>query len=228
MREALRNTLEKYAKKIFAVIADIIYQSPMKKQLKLWKANNGDKTLRLDYNLDQDSIVFDLGGYEGQWASDIYSRYCCRIYVFEPVHEFAERIQKRFLRNPNISVLQFGLGGFSRKETISLCKDGSSIFRNSDNKQEIQLIDVASWIEGQNIIEIDLMKVNIEGGEYELLERLIETNLIRVIRNIQVQFHKIARESGNRMERIQERLRETHHPTYQYRFVWENWARIEI
>ena len=132
------------------------------------------------------------------------------------------RILERFSQNPNIYALQIGLGGLSRKETISICKAGSSIFRNSDNKQEIQIIDVKSWIEAQNITDIDLMKINIEGGEYELLERLIETGLIRNIRNIQVQFHKIRRVSSSRMEQIQKHLRKTHYPTYQYKFVWKN------
>jgi FkbM family methyltransferase len=203
----------------------VFFPTELQRELKKWRLDGGDKGLRLNYDLTPDSFVLDIGGYEGQWASDIYSRYRCRIYVFEPVHEFAERIQKRFSRNPDISVLRLGLGGFSRKETISLCKDGSSIFRNSGNKQEIQIVDIAEWIKGQNIAGIDLMKVNIEGGEYELLERLVETGLIRAVKNIQVQFHKIAKDSGSRMERIQTRLRNTHHPTYQYRFVWENWAR---
>jgi FkbM family methyltransferase len=226
MREDLRNALKKYPKKIVTVIADAVCRSPIRKQLKLWNANNGNRALRLDYDLNQSSIVFDVGGYEGQWASDIYSMYHCRIYVFEPVGEFASQIQKRFSQNPNISVLQFGLGGFSRKEMISLCKAGSSIFRNSDNKQEIQIVEVKSWIEEQNIAEIDLMKVNIEGGEYELLERLIETGMVRIIRNIQVQFHNVEKKSVGRMEEIQKHLRKTHYPTYQYELIWENWARM--
>ena len=41
-----------------------------------WFKDNGDKTHRLNYNLNEKSIVFDLGGYEGQWASDIFSKYC--------------------------------------------------------------------------------------------------------------------------------------------------------
>lgn len=206
----------------------VFFPTEHQRMVKKWRFDDGNNGFRFNYDLTLDSLVLDVGGYEGQWASDIYSMYRCRIYVFEPVYEFAERIQKRFLKNPDISVLQFGLGGFSRKETISLCKDGSSIFRDSDNKQEIQIVDVAIWIADQNITEIGLMKVNIEGGEYELLEKLIETGLIRILKNIQVQFHNVARDSGNRMEQIQKRLRETHHPTYQYRFVWENWARTEV
>ena len=71
---------------------------------------------------------------------------------------------------------------------------------------------------------VQLMKINIEGGEFELLERLLETRLISRIENIQVQFHNIAVESTRRMERIQQGMRNTHKPTYQYKFIWENWV----
>lgn len=37
-----------------------------------WKKNKGYQTHRLDYDLDEDSLVFDAGGYEGQWTSDKY------------------------------------------------------------------------------------------------------------------------------------------------------------
>jgi hypothetical protein len=88
------------------------------------------------------------------------------------------------------------------------------------------IIDIAEWINKNDIQSIDLMKINIEGGEYELLERLIDTKMISRIENIQIQFHNITNESHLRMEYIQKRLEETHISTYQYRFVWENWKKI--
>lgn len=222
MREALRNILEKYAKKIFAVIADIIYQSPMRKQLKLWHANNGDKTLRLDYDLDQDSIVFDLGGYEGQWSSDIFSKYRCTIHCFEPVELFAKNIENRFANNNKILVHQFGLSNENKRVKISHRADGSSIFRGQP-KEEIQLVKAIDFMKQNKTDEIDLMKINIEGGEYDLLEHLIDTGLIANIKDIQIQFHDCVPAARERMIKIQENLKKTHKLTYQYEFVWENW-----
>jgi hypothetical protein len=69
------------------------------------------------------------------------------------------------------------------------------------------------------------MKINIEGGEFELLERLIETGLIATIENLQVQFHNFEVGAPKRMAELQAALGRTHTPTYQYEFVWENWAR---
>jgi FkbM family methyltransferase len=190
-----------------------------------WWANGGDHALRFDYDLNEESVVLDLGGYKGQWASDLFSRYRCRIFVFEPVRAFAEQIERRFRKNDRIEVLQYGLGGSSKTQTIHICADASSTFGGSSNKEEIRIVDAKDWISERRIGRIDLIKINIEGGEYELLERLIETRLIEMIENIQVQFHDIAADSRLRMQQIQDHLRTTHEPTYQYEFVWENWAR---
>jgi FkbM family methyltransferase len=204
-----------------------IFPSEHDRVINKWWADGGDYKLRFDYDLNETSVVLDLGGYDGQWASDLFSKYRCRIFVFEPVHEFAEKIKKRFQRNSQIEVFQYGLGGRSRNETIYICADSSSIFRKSINRETICIIDVKKWLEEKNVGRIDLMKINIEGGEYELLERLVEAQLIGAIGNIQVQFHRVADSSGARMERIQNTLTQTHHLTYQYKYVWENWARAD-
>src|SRR5262249_51252950 len=77
----------------------------------------------------------------------------------------------------------------------------------------------------ENIGEVSLMKINIEGGEYDLLENLIATGLISRIRDIQVQFHMDIPDAERRMHAIQSRLAGTHRLTFQYPFVWENWQR---
>jgi len=188
-----------------------------------WFAVQGDKTLRVNYDLTEHSLVFDLGGYEGQWASDISAMYCCRIHVFEPVPQFADRIARRFAKNPRIQVHRLGLAGSSRSERICVSADGSSIYKHSSDGPEIQLIKAGEFIKTHNLRPIDLMKINIEGGEYELLEHLIEEGLVADIANIQVQFHDFIPGAQARMEMIQQKLRKTHSLTYLYPFVWENW-----
>jgi FkbM family methyltransferase len=188
-----------------------------------WFQNQGDKTLRLDYNLDENCVVFDLGGYEGQWASDIYSKYLCNVYIFEPVPEFAQKIKQRFLKNPKISVHFFGLAGETCKEFLCMSADGSSTFKNGSKSIEIGLIRAIDFFNENKISHVDLMKINIEGGEYCLLEHLIETGFIRQIDNIQVQFHDFVPNSSYMMKKIHQKLAVTHSLTYQYEFVWENW-----
>ncbi len=193
--------------------------------VKKWYADGGDDRFRFDYNLDEQSFVLDLGGFEGQWASDLYARYRCRVAIFEPVARFAQDIGARFRKNSDITVFQCGLGASSRTETIYLHGASSSTEKRQAEAEHIHIVDVRQWFEEHAIQEVQLMKINIEGGEYELLERLIAADLIRKIDDIQVQFHNFVPDAAARMERLQSALRATHTPTYQYRFVWENWRK---
>lgn len=195
---------------------------PMAKE---WFADGGDNRFRFDYDLDENSLVLDLGGYEGQWASDLYARQRCRIAIFEPVTRFAENIAARFRKNSDIAVYACGLGATSRSESIYLRGASSSMNKKQTQSEQIKIVDVQQWFEEHNIETVQLMKVNIEGGEYELLERLVTTGLISRIDDIQVQFHNFVPDAAARMEQLQRAMRATHTPTYQYRFVWENWRR---
>jgi len=166
----------------------------------------------------------DLGGFEGQWAADINSRYDCRVIVFEPVAAFAEKIRERFQTNPSIEVCQYGLGHGNRNEQIHLSADGSSIFVNDGQTETITIRDAIEWFESRGNPNVALMKINIEGGEYELLERLDKGCLIPNIENLQIQFHPIAPDSRERMNAIQVFLSRTHELKWQYDFVWESWT----
>jgi FkbM family methyltransferase len=190
-----------------------------------WVSADGDNTHRLNYSLNEDSIVFDLGGYHGDWAELISKRYNSNIYIFEPFPAFAEIIRKKFISNPKIKVFEFGL---SRKnETISLSNDEnkSSHYTNTSKlKITAFLKSYSEFISENNIEHIDLMKINIEGGEYDLLEGIIDQNLTNRIKNLQIQFHDFIVENAHlRMTNIQENLKKTHFQTYSYKFVWENW-----
>ncbi len=47
-----------------------------------WIKADGDNTLRLEYQLNEDSIVFDLGGFRGDWTDRIFTKYECIILHF--------------------------------------------------------------------------------------------------------------------------------------------------
>lgn len=192
-----------------------------------WVAIDGAANCWTTCDLNEGSLVFDLGGFEGEFTDRIWHRYGCHIFVFEPVPAFADSIKSKFIGNENINVFNFGLAATTRKALLVVDDDASSMF-GQGSQIEIQLIDALEFFREQGIPsprfpQIDLMKVNIEGGEYELLSRLIESGWIRNIRNVQVQFHNIMPEAGKLMLRLQKQLRKSHHLTYQYPFCWENW-----
>lgn len=188
-----------------------------------WKRLDREKHFRTSYDLTKQAVVFDLGGYKGQWASDIYSQYLCTIHLFEPHPRFCANIEKRFQLNKNIKVYNFGLASTTRQAHLTDQEESSSTLSNTTKNIAIQLKEAHSFLTEKDITSIDLMKINIEGGEYDLLTHLIEKNWITKIKDLQIQFHHFVPQAEHKMKVIQAILEKTHYPTYQYPFFWENW-----
>ena len=74
--------------------------------------------------------------------------------------------------------------------------------------------------------QIDLIKINIEGGEYELLPAILKSGFIDRIKYIQVQFHNFITGADNKREQIRHELEKTHSEMWNYDFVWESWELI--
>lgn len=196
------------------------------KRVQSWFAAKGDQTLRLDYDLNSDSIVFDVGGYKGEFAAEILCKYDANVYIFEPIRDFIFIIKNKFSNNKKVKLFNFGLAGKDQELEISLSDNSSSVYLNGENREIIQLKSIVDFIKTNELKQIDLIKINIEGGEYELLESLIDNDCINIFKNIQVQFHDFLIENAKgRMNKIQKNLSKTHEITYQYEFVWENWKR---
>lgn len=214
-------------KKILIKFRQRFFPTAWESVVKKYYTDGGDVQYRYDFDLDEDSTVLDFGGYKGQWASDVYSKYNCRILIFEPLDLLATGIIERFKLNGKIEVFTVALGANSRTESIGISDDGTSIFKDSVEEAMIKFKDARLFFEEQELGEVDLAKLNIEGGEYELLARLIETGLIKQIRHLQVQFHNINADSRMEMEKIWKQLELTHSLQFRYDFVWEGWIRID-
>lgn len=190
-----------------------------------WVLANGDKTLRLNYSLKKEDVVLDVGGFEGQWASDIFGMYLCEIHIFEPVPHFSELIRRRFLGNHRIVLHDYAVGMEDGNLQMTIAGDASSSLISAEQYVEVSVKRFSDVVRDYAWDDIALMKVNIEGGEYDLLEHLLDEGLIGRIRNLQIQFHDFVPNARSRMEMIQSRLRETHEQTYDFPFIWENWRR---
>ena len=47
-------------------------------------------------DLGPDSVVFDLGGFRGEWSERIFARYLSTIHIFEPHPVYAKLIAANF------------------------------------------------------------------------------------------------------------------------------------
>jgi FkbM family methyltransferase len=141
------------------------------------------------------------------------------------VPSFAELLERRFADDANVRVHPFGLSDRDGVETIAEAGDASSTFTGTGKALTAEFRDVAGFFDEEHLEEVALMKINIEGGEFPLLERMLEANLMSRVRDLQIQFHSFVADAGRRRSAIRAALRRTHHLTYDYEFVWENWRR---
>ncbi|MGZ3757419.1 MAG: FkbM family methyltransferase [Mucilaginibacter sp.] len=214
------------SKRFFDKIARTIYTAPPTLKDKAWGdfCAAGGESLRFNYNsLDKNSVIFDLGGYEGQWASDIYSRFRSMVYIFEVYKPYYDKIQERFNLNNDIKIFNYGLSSENTVVKIAIDDVSTSAFKKSENMVDVQLKNIADFIAEHDIQKIDLMKINIEGGEFDLLAYLISSGIVKQVVNLQIQFHDFVPDAINKMATIRNELSKTHKPTYQFDFIWDNW-----
>lgn len=172
------------------------------------------------YPLNEDSVVVDFGGYRGDWSAEIIRRYNPHVFIFEPIREYFLECAKRFEDNSKVHVFNYVVTCANGLGRICKSADGSSMYTGYGEVETVEMRDVAGLALPRRI---NLVSINVEGGEYSLLARMVETGFVQRCQNIQVQFHNNYPQAVMLREQIRSGLAVTHHETYCYPFVWEAW-----
>jgi len=211
---------------------------PYYQEIREWFAARGDATYITNHPLTESSIVFDIGAYTGVWAEKIKNIVDCKLYLIEPIHEFYKEIQQRFAGISNVKYKQVGIG--LKEDTLDICVanngDATKIVNanhanneNHANTVAIQMESMEKIMKDWDIQEIDLLQINIEGAEYDVLDKWIETGTIQKIKTIQIQFHNFAEIDNyvGRRENIRRHLKELgFREKYNFQWVWECWTQL--
>lgn len=191
-----------------------------------WRKDNGDYTHNLNYVLNENSIVLDLGGYTGLWAEQIISKYNPHMFIVEPIEKNYFTMLKKFSNNPKVKILNVGAGSENKKDKIYLNNDASSRNIITSEFTEIEINTMENIFQKFGLKKVDLIQINIEGDEYSLLENMLNTNFIYNFDNIQVQFHLGIENCVERRINIQNKLQEKkYNKKFDYPFVWESWEK---
>ncbi len=215
-----------FKKTYYACIEEFNYlftYGPKDKAFVRFKRDNGE-ALRSKYDLKDEDVVFDLGGYQGDWTAKL-PNLNCNIYIFEPVKAFSDHCAQRFKDRPNIHCCAFGLDATTHTANISHEDDASSQYHSKGEAEVAEFVSIVDFMDEHKIDKVKLLKMNIEGGEYDILEELIRTGRIVMFENLQIQFHDIPEINAEaRMKKIWEELEKTHKLTWAYRpYIHENW-----
>ena len=213
----LKKLIEKY-KKFKLLMTNYPYYK--------WVRDEGDDKLLLDYDLDDQSIFFELGGYNGTYSKKIIEIFNPQTYIFEPSRKYYDLLTEQF-NFPNVKIYNFGLADTNKIAYLKYDNDASYITNyQSEYTEKIELRKLSEFIHNEKIRSINLMNVNIEGSEYKVLEDIINSNIINIVDNIQIQYHRNVKSYRKKRKQINNKLSKTHQRLWNYDYIWESWAKI--
>jgi len=162
-----------------------------------------------DYNLitNKEFVFLDIGmnvGFTSLYFAN--NKNCIQVHGFEPFPDTASKCNNNLLNNPllakKISLNNFGLSNFSGEVEVDYIPSvrGSIGINNPEwvnnlpsslkQKKKIQ-IKSASVL--KNYLSLDtkevVCKIDCEGSEYEIIDKLIECNIIKDIGTFLIEWH---------------------------------------
>jgi FkbM family methyltransferase len=183
--------------------------------------------LLYEADLHAGSTVLDVGAYDGAWAEGIVDRSGATVYAFEPDPTSLRKLHTRFPAGSPVTVLGYGLAGADRTVDLGLAGPGSSVYEHAGlfGTARVELRDVVGVLDELGLETVDLLKVNIEGGEYDLFDRLIGAGRLGAMRHVSVQFHEWHPKAHARRASIRRALGVDHEQVWCYPWIWELWRR---
>lgn len=180
------------------------------------------ESMRFEYDLKSDSVVLDCGFYKGHFSRAIREKHpSVRIVAFEPIHDFFT--EACFIGiELNVELFNFGLGASSRTEVFKVKGDMSGLFCDGA-EDRCAIVDIDELEKHYDIQDVGLFKINCEGGEFEILEAVLNRNMAACYQNIQVQPHAVVPDAEKRWAAIQAGLLKTHHLTFDAPWCWQNY-----
>jgi len=150
-------------------------------------------------------IYVDLGANEGNTVAEFLRRHPrWRVYAFEPTPRLAADLRTRFRQNPNVNIIEAAASnadgsatfypGIDSNQSSTLVTGKADIpsWRvNYSAGYSVRTVDFAAWLDRHTAGNDRLIvKMDIEGSEYPVLDRLLQTGVIDRIQELRVEWHK--------------------------------------
>ncbi len=143
------------------------------------------KLLNLEH-INKDSIILDIGANIGDVTNVMINEYNPHIYCYEPNISCYNYMTRRFKKYSKIKIFNVAVSNFTGKaflyfhekaKNISEFNERSSLKKEKDGldinkKIEVDCVNIKEILDQHN--KIDLIKIDIEGSEYEVMPEIIK------------------------------------------------------
>jgi len=156
----------------------------------------------LSIKLREGDIAIDCGANVGSVTKHLF-RHGATVYAFEPNPYVFKVLSKKFETNKNVHCIQKGvldcndsmrlyLHEFADRDQI-YWSTGSSLlgFKTNvlkDKYVEVEVVDLCEFIKSLNSV-VKLLKMDVEGVECRIINKIINTGVINIIDHIFVETH---------------------------------------
>ena len=155
-------------------------------------------------NLDSDSIIYSIGiGTDVSFDLHLINLFNCNVFAFDPTPKSVSWVQKNIKSNKFI-FSDYGISSVKGSKTFYLPKNSEFV---SGSLFQIKSVDVnksinlnfetlSSVMKKNNHKKIDILKMDVEGSEYDIIDYLTKKNII--INQILVEFHPHLTKNGKK------------------------------
>jgi len=165
--------------------------------------------------IDKDSIVFDVGSYQGDFVRDLLKYHKCKIFMYEPNYR-QTKMTSLYGNMENIIINYKAISSKEGKRKLYLGnktgfgwvkQTGSSFYPSHSNVGKIAIEVVCTSIEKEmknyKLDNIDLLKIDVEGEELEIIKSL-DKETFNKIGQITIEFHEHNNIDGYTEDKVKE------------------------
>ena len=175
-----------YLANIIHIIKSLVFSIKFIEYL-FYKYFSGKYNKFLELDLNENSIVIDIGANVGTLSQFIINNYNCNVICYEPNKYAYKILKKRFKKIKKVECHNIGVSENNTQKKIFFHKyhkinkpaysSASSLLEKKNNVDPF-IFETIETISIKNILEkydfIDLIKIDIEGYEYKILPEIIK------------------------------------------------------
>lgn len=143
-------------------------------------------------NLNEDAVVVSAGvGRDISFELGLIQEFGCKILLLDPSPTGIATMAQAPNQHPKLHFLKMALAGQDRRiifhEPLNAEEGSFSAFVGTRKGPEVEGISLATLTKRHRLNKIDLLKLDIEGAEYELIDSILKSNI--QVTQICVEYH---------------------------------------
>jgi FkbM family methyltransferase len=188
----------------------------------LFRLDGWNEVLYAGLDLNAQDSVCVLGAYLGDSIHEYRNRYDSAVIGLEPISEFCTSLGLRFSSDQKVQIVKIGASDRSESVKINLSDDATSLYIEGGRSEIINCVDIVELFESF-VNPPYLLEINIEGAEFKVLNRLLDSPFSSSVNTLLIQFHNFVDDSELMRAEIRKRLSQDYVEIFSYPFVWERW-----